>query len=121
MSIKKERTVTILGEQVKVKFNMAVEVAFEEISGMPFKLKDLDSVKNTLILYTAIIIANNPGSNIDYIRLITEASFSEIKAMRDATIAAMVDAFRTEDEDDEFLAAVREIGEAAVRDTEGQA
>ena len=121
MSIKKERTVTILGEQVKVKFNMAMEVAFEEISGMPFKLKDLDSVKNTLILYTAIIIANNPGSNIDYIRLITEASFGEIKAMRDATIAAMVDAFRTEDEDDEFWAAVREIGEAAVRDTEGQA
>ena len=108
MTTAKERTVTILGEEVKVKFNMAVEMAFEEISGELFTIKALESVKNTLALYAAIIIVNNPDSKIDLKRLATDASFSEIQAMREATLNVMVDSLLTDEEREKYYAAKRE-------------
>ena len=98
METKKQRTVTLLGEQVKVKFNLAVEIAFEKITGETFSVKALESLKNTIALYAAIIAANNPDINIGMNNLLHDAPFHEIQAMRDATIDAIVEACLTGEE-----------------------
>ena len=36
-----EKKITILGEEIAIAFNMAVEMAYERITGNPFKLEDL--------------------------------------------------------------------------------
>lgn len=109
MTNKKERIVTILGEQIKVRFNMAVEIAFEKISGELFTIKALESAKNTIMLYAAIIVANNPDSNIDLNRLITEVPIHEIQSMREAVIDAMVESCLNDEEMEKYKAAKKEL------------
>lgn len=85
------KEISILGENLQIRFNMAVELAYEEITQKPFSLKDLDYQKNSTALYMAAIITNNPDTKITYDRLIKEASADEIGAIAEAVIECMTD------------------------------
>jgi len=84
-----KQTITILGEQVDIRFNMAVEIAYEEITGDPFNIETLNKQKNSLALYMAAIITANPETNITIERLMTEASGAEIGQLATAVIESM--------------------------------
>ncbi len=87
--MKPEKTIHILGEDVKITFDMSVEIAYEEISGTPFNIEDLKTQKASLSLYMAAIIANNPQTEITVERLMKEATGPEIGLLGQTIIAAM--------------------------------
>ena len=81
--------VKILGEEIAIKFNMAVEIGYEEILGEAFDVTQLDKQKNSLALYMSAILASNPETAITMDRLLTEASGPEIAQLSQAVIEAM--------------------------------
>lgn len=87
----KQKTITILGEEVKIDFNMAVEIAYEEISGKPFNVEDLKTQTASIALYMAAIITSNPDTTITVERLMKEASGQEIGLLSQTIINAMVE------------------------------
>ena len=76
-----KKTLTILGHEVVILFNMAVEISFEEIAGKPFSEFDLKSSKDVLALAYAGIIANNPDVEITANDLMYKASGAELAAV----------------------------------------
>ena len=87
----KKEEITILGEQIAIEFNLAVEVAYEEIADRPFDIADLVSQRNSVALYMAAIITANPDTNITVERLMKEATGPEIEALSKAVIVAMTE------------------------------
>jgi hypothetical protein len=49
-----ESIITILGEELTIGFNMAVEIAFEEIAGIPFNTSD--AIELTLPAWRGVIL-----------------------------------------------------------------
>lgn len=86
-----EKHITFLGEELTIRFNMATEIAYEEVSGQPFDVNSLTSTKNTAILYLAAILANNPKSDITLDDILFKATLPEIAEIRDAVINCMSD------------------------------
>ena len=86
-----EKHITFLGEEVKIAFNMAVEIAYEEISGQMFDLDSLSKTKNTAILYAAAILANNPQSEVSVDDILFRATLPEIAELRTAVLDCMAD------------------------------
>lgn len=84
-----EKRITILGEEVTIAFNMAVEIAYEEISGTTFDMDALSKTRNTVALYAATIIANNPETKITLEDIMYKVSMPEIMALRTAVLEAM--------------------------------
>lgn len=84
-----KQTITILGEQVDIRFNMGVEIAYEEITGDPFNIESLNRQKNSVALYMAAIITANPDTKITIKRLMKEASGAEIGQLATAVIESM--------------------------------
>lgn len=82
-------TITILGEKIDIKFNLAVECAYEKIAGKPFDLNDLSSQTNSTALYMAAILESNPETGITVERLMREATGPEIEKLSKAVVAAM--------------------------------
>lgn len=80
---------TILGEEVKITFNMACELAFEEISGEAFSVESLGKTKNTVALDMAVILTANPDTKITIDRLLHEASGYELGLLNKAVYAEM--------------------------------
>ena len=76
-----KKTITILGHEVVISFNMAVEISFEEIAGKPFGEFDLKASKDVLALAYAGIIANNPDVEITANDLMYKASGAELAAV----------------------------------------
>ena len=87
----KKEEITILGEQIAIEFNLAVEVAYEEIADRPFDIADLVSQRNSVALYMAAIITANPDTQITVERLMKEATGPEIEQLSKAVIAAMTE------------------------------
>lgn len=86
-----DKKINILGEEITIRFNMAVEIAYEEIAGKPFSLEELESQKNSVALYMAAIITNNLETSITFDRLITEARGEEITTLGAAVVDCMKD------------------------------
>ena len=84
-----ETTITILGEEIKIGFCMAVEIAYEEIAGKPFVLTELNSQKNSMALYMADIITFNPDTKLTFDDIVTKATAAEINALGKAVMKAM--------------------------------
>ena len=76
-----KKTITILGHEVVITFNMAVEISCEEIAGKPFGEFDLKSSKDVLALAYAGITANNPDVEITVNDLMYKASGAELVAV----------------------------------------
>jgi hypothetical protein len=88
--MKKEVTsITLLGEELSIKFNLAVECAYEKIAGKPFDLNDLISQTSSAALYMAAILESNPDTEITVERLMREATGPEIEQLSKAVVAAM--------------------------------
>lgn len=86
-----KKTINILGEDVNIKFCMAVEIAYEDITEEPFSLEPLAKVKNMLALSMACIIVNNPETSITIDRLLNEASGQDIGMLNTAVIDSMTE------------------------------
>lgn len=87
----KKEEINILGEQIAIEFNLAVEVAYEEIAERPFNISDMVSQRNSVALYMAAIITANPDTQITVERLMKEATGPEIEQLSKAVIAAMTE------------------------------
>ena len=84
-----KKILTILGQEVTIMFNMAVQISFEEITGKSFREINTDSSKDNFALAYAAIIANNPDTSITVGNLIHDASGAELNAV----IKAISDSF----------------------------
>jgi hypothetical protein len=88
--MKKEVTsITLLGEELSIKFNLAVECAYEKIAGKPFDLNDLVSQTSSTALYMAAILESKPDTEITVERLMREATGPEIEQLSKAVVASM--------------------------------
>lgn len=82
--------ITILGETLDIKFNMLVELNYEELTeGEAFSIEALSKMKNSIALYMAAILAANPDTNITVDRLLKEATGPEIASLSNAVITSM--------------------------------
>ena len=97
----KTRKIHFLGEDLKIAFNLAVMVAFEQISEQPFDNAILSTTKGQLILYTAVIIANNPDTKITMERLMTEPNALDIQRLDKEVAGAMKDYYVIEPQEKE--------------------
>lgn len=81
-----KKKITFLGKEVTIAYNMATQIAYEEISGAAFEPEALNKTKNTLILYYACIVANNPETTITFDNLLIDATAADIKTLREAVL-----------------------------------
>jgi hypothetical protein len=86
-----EKKVTIKGEEITIKFNMAVECAYEQITSRPFNLQDFTEKKLLVTLFFSTIIANNPDTKITLDYLLKDATFNEIRSLDSAVSGTMTD------------------------------
>ena len=86
-----KKTINILGESITIAFNMASLIGFEEITGKPFNEINMGMSKDTLALSIAVIIANNPDTQITVNALMTQASGKEISELTQAVTAAFIE------------------------------
>ena len=84
-----KKILTILGQEVTIMFNMAVQISFEEITGKSFREIDTNVSKDSLALAYSAIIANNPDCNITVENLMHDASGAELNGV----IKAISDSF----------------------------
>ena len=84
-----KKILTILGQEVTIMFNMAVQISFEEITGKSFREIDTNVSKDSLALAYSAIIANNPDCNITVDNLMHDASGAELNGV----IKAISDSF----------------------------
>lgn len=87
----KKQQITLLGETLTIVFNMACQIAFEEITGKPFNDFDSNKSKDILALDYAVISVNNPETNITADRLMREANAQDMKILNNAITAALMD------------------------------
>lgn len=83
--------INILKEEIDIRFNMAVELAYEEITDEEFNVESLKKMKNTLALGMAAIIVANKNTEITIDRLLKEATGPEIAALNQAVLESMTE------------------------------
>ena len=83
------KTVTILGHELNISFNMAVEIEYEELSGKPFDLQQMDTQKATMQLCFAVLKVSNDKVPFTFEELNRKATFRETTALKAAVIEAM--------------------------------
>lgn len=86
-----KKILTILGQEVTIMFNMAVQISFEEITGKSFREIDTDSSKDNFALAYAAIIANNPDTSITAGNLMHDASGAELNEVIKAISESFVE------------------------------
>lgn len=86
-----QKTISILGEEVKIGFSMAVEIAYEDITDTEegFSIKQLTKQKNIVALCMAAIIVFNPETKITMERFMKEITAEEYDAVSTAVVQAM--------------------------------
>lgn len=85
-----KKKITILGCEVIIVFNMAVQITFEEISGKPFAEIDNNSSKDNLTLAYSAILANNPDTSITIDKLMHEASGKDMADLLNAVTESFI-------------------------------
>lgn len=69
---------------LKIAFNMASQIGFEELSGKPFSDFNESSSKDIMQLISAVIIANNPNTEFKAEWLMHDAKAHEIAQLKQA-------------------------------------
>lgn len=87
------KKITLLGEEIDVRFNMAVMLAYEEIMGEPFLGSAFDSQKSRYALLYAVIISSKPETKITADALLKEAEWTEIQTALETVTALMAEWF----------------------------
>ena len=86
-----KRKITIMGKDVEIAYNMATQIAYEEITGKAFDTESLNKARNMMALYYACIVANNESIDISFDQLLAEADAHDIKVLREAVIESFTD------------------------------
>lgn len=86
-----EKNITVMGEEVTIKFNMAVQIAYERITGRQFNLDDFKTKEFMPALFMAAIIANNPKTKVKMDYLLSDATVDEVHALDVAISETMSD------------------------------
>ena len=87
----KQRTIKILGEEVKIMFCMAVVCMYERANGVAFDPENIKDNYDNTALYAAAIAALNPDTKITFDRLMYEANGVEIAELRTTIIESMTE------------------------------
>lgn len=85
------KEIKILGHELNVAFNMAVEIEYEEMSGQPFDLEKMITQKDTMQVCFAALKVSNAKLPFTFEQLNRDASFSETSELKNAVITAMND------------------------------
>lgn len=85
------KKVSILGKELNIAFNLATQIAYEEISGEQFSVKSLNCMRNTVCLYAAAIVANNPGTDISFDDLAYKMTAPETAMLRAAVLETLTE------------------------------
>lgn len=72
-------------------FNMAVEIAYEEITDTPFNVADLKKQRYSLALCMASLVVADPETDVTIDKLMTEATGQEIAELTKAVGEAMAE------------------------------
>ena len=86
-----KRKITIMGKDVNIAYNMATQIAYEEITDKAFDTESLNKASNMMALYYACIVANNESIDISFDQLLAEADAHDIKVLREAVIESFTD------------------------------
>ena len=86
-----EKKITLMGEEVTIKFNLAVEIAYEDVVGRPFNPADLKDKKLLPALFFAAVIANNHDTKVTIDYILSDATVEEIHALDVAVSETMSD------------------------------
>lgn len=84
-----KKEISILGQNVTLAFNLAAQIAYEDITGKAFELTNIKSVKDRTALYMACIIAGDENTNIKIDQLLTELKGDELIVL-DNAVAEMI-------------------------------
>ena len=86
-----ENKITVKGEEITIKFNMAVECTYEQITSRPCNLQDFKEKKLLVTLFFSTILSNNPDTEITLDYLLKDATFDEIRSLDSAVSETMTD------------------------------
>jgi len=89
-----KKEIEVLGRPIKIAFNMAVQIAYEDITGRAFNILELNSRKASLALYTAAILVNNPDTDITIDKLMQEMTFDDLSILDKTLSELMADWFK---------------------------
>lgn len=89
---KKKYTMHLLGEDIDVKMNMSVMIAYEEIAGTSFYGEEFKSTRSRYALLAATLAASDADSSIAD-RLLTEATPKEFTEAFEVAFLALADFF----------------------------
>lgn len=78
------KSITILGKEVNIAYNMAVQILFEDIVGKSISDADLTLSRNSLALYYSCISVNNKDTDISIDDLMYNISGEEMSILRAA-------------------------------------
>lgn len=80
------QTIQFLGKELKIAFNVAVQIEYENITGEPFDVAKLAYMKNSVALYEAAIKVSNPDAGITSKDIIDNASSEDMKVISTAVV-----------------------------------
>ena len=83
------KTIKILGQEVKIAFNLATQIAYERIRKQPFSIEALNNTESAVVLYAACIIANNEKPSITIENLLKDATAPEIAELSKAVVESV--------------------------------
>lgn len=89
---KKQYTIHLLGEDIDIKMNMSVMIAYEEISGTSFYGEEFKSTRSRYALLAATLAASDADSTLAD-RLLTDASPKEFTEAFEVAFMALADFF----------------------------
>ena len=81
-----KKKINILGHELGIAYNMATQIAYEEITGAAFDATALEKTSNMMALYYACILANNRDTTLTMDDLMLRADAGDIKALREAVL-----------------------------------
>jgi hypothetical protein len=83
------KKINILGHELNVSFNMAVELEYEDISGQPFDLEAMNTQKATMQLCYASLKVANDKLPFSFASMNENLSFRETAELKNAVIDVM--------------------------------
>lgn len=86
-----KRKIKFLGHDVNIAYNMATQIAYEEITEATFSIDDLSKSRNSMALYWACIAANNPDTKLTFDDLLLKATAADIKKLSEAVMESFSD------------------------------
>lgn len=81
--------ITILGKELNVVFNIAVEIEYEDLSGEPFNIESMNTQRMTMQLCYASLKVANEKVPFTFAEMNNKLSFKESAILKNAVIEAM--------------------------------